>query len=75
MSDQLKPAISVAEADLALSRAIEALKTARVMFKGPRPNWTAAGDFMSAARDMVYETYSPIIDAQVRRFQAERDDA
>lgn len=67
MTRQIKPSISVVVADQNLARAIEALKTARVMLKGSNPNWSAAGDFMSAARDMVCDTYRPIIDALVAR--------
>ena len=75
MMAKLKPAITVAEADLALARSIEALKTARTMIRGARPNWTAAGEFMSAAHDMICDTYTPIIDSQVASWQTMREAA
>ena len=74
MTRPLKVQISVAAADQNMARAIEALKTARVMLKGANPNWDAAGNFMLSAQDMIRETITSIVDAQMDRFKAVRGD-
>lgn len=66
-----KPQITQAEADQAISRASEALRSARIMIKGTRPQWDAAFDMLSVAMDQIRLVHGPILDQRIAAFSSD----